>query len=215
MGKQSKAFLDKEGDEWYARNYLKLEGIKEEPIGAFLNSHKLPLEDTAILEYGCANGWRLNNICEKFGAKGFGVDPSKTAIENGKLRFKDLVMIQGDATDPGPMPGCMAVVIYGFCLYLADREDLFEIASRGHQALAESGYIVIHDFDPDHVHKVRYHHAEDQMLFSYKQDYSQLWLAHPAYKLIEKKVLGDGTALWLLRKDTLEAYPVEKFEPAQ
>lgn len=215
MGKQAKAFLNKEGDEWYARNFLKLEGVKEEPIGKLLRDQKIDPQGAGILEYGCANGWRLQNICEKFGAHGFGVDPSKTAIENGKARYTDLTLIQGTATDPGPIKGAMAIVIYGFCLYLADREDLFEIASRGHQSLAEGGYLVIHDFDPEHPYKVRYHHCEDEMLFSYKQDYSKLWLANPAYSLVTKQVLGDGTAIWLLRKNTVEGYPVKKLEDVQ
>lgn len=210
MGKQSKAFLNKEGDGWYARNYLKLEGVKEEPIGALLRAHKIDPGGHALIEYGCANGWRLHNICSKFDALGFGVDPSSTAIKNGETRYPELKLKYGTATDFVHSGFC--VVIYGFCLYLADREDLFEIASVGHKSLIEGGFIVIHDFDPEYPHKIRYHHAEDEMLFSYKQDYSKLWLAHPGYKLVEKKSLGDGTALWLLHKNTIEGYPTERLD---
>ena len=43
-------------------------------------------------------------------------------------------------------------VVFGFCLYLCDRDDLFEIAKEAHRVLKPTGWLVIHDFfaEPPH-----------------------------------------------------------------
>jgi hypothetical protein len=95
--------------------------------------------------------------------------------------------------------------MYGFCLYLCDRESLPLIVAAGDAALMDGGYLVIQDFDPDYPHKVPYHHVPG--LFSYKMNYARLWLANPAYRLVRKNTFDDGTAVWVLKKDVAAGWP--------
>src|SRR5262249_15784093 len=156
---------------WYARNFLNLVDPND-PIT------KLVYEITDnqprgwdVLEYGCANGWRLHGINNMIPSRCRGVDPSKQAIKDGQIKYPGIrlevgtVMKEFDDID---------IMIYGFCLYLADRHKLSHIAGIGDAGLADGGHLIIHDFDPDHAHMVKYHHRIG--LFSHKMDYSKLWL---------------------------------------
>src|SRR5262249_17406472 len=94
------------------------------------------------------------------------------------------------------------------CLYVTDPSELSGVVARADRALEVDGYLVIHDFDPDHHHRVRYEHREG--LFSWKMDYSELWLAYPQYQLIDKVKPDNDTAIWLLRKNSIDdTWPVE------
>ncbi|MGB6911936.1 MAG: hypothetical protein WBE42_04170 [Pseudolabrys sp.] len=43
-------------------------------------------------------------------------------------------------------PDTIDLLIYGWCLYLCDREDLFKIVTEGDRILKDSGYLVVYDF---------------------------------------------------------------------
>lgn len=204
--KQGKVFLDSEGDAWFNRNFHKMER-DDDPIVEMIRG--LPIHGD-ILEYGCSNGWRLNKINQITHRPCYGLDPSIVAIENGRLRFpsKTLVLDVGAAGGKNDHYAGCAVVIYGFCLYLCERKDLAEIVARGDHALYNGGHLIIQDFDPEYPHCVPYKHFEGA--YSYKMDYSKLWLANPAYTLVEKRVLPDGVAIWLLKKDLVAGWPVEE-----
>lgn len=207
--KQEKAFLDHEGDAWFNRNFHKMER-EDDPVIDILKN--VNLSGREILEYGCANGWRLNKLMEKYRSSGsrpacFGVDPSSSAIQAGQLRFPDLHLDVG--TVLSPYKDC-SLIIYGFCLYLCERNQLSMIAAIGDDGLMDQGYIIIHDFDPDHDHCVPYHHLPGA--YSYKMDYSRLWLANPAYSLVEKIKPDRDTAIWVLKKDLIAGWPVEELK---
>lgn len=206
MGKQEDIFVEGEGDAWFSRNFFKMEDqIVDDPVCELIRHH-LPGINGDVLEFGCANGWRLELLREEGRLReGFGVDPSNGAISNGAARFPKLSLHRGTVTAHPFATGKMHLVIYGFCLYVSDPEDLCEIVAQGNNVLADQGYLIIHDFDPEYPHSVPNKHVPG--LMTYKMDYSKLWLANPAYTLIAKKVIPDGTAVWLLKKSQEDAFP--------
>jgi SAM-dependent methyltransferase len=209
--RQEDVFLNGEGDNWFKRNSHKWpERITDDPV---LEATK-DLNPRTVLEIGCGNGWRLEQY-RKRGSGCWGIDPSSEAIINGQRLFPGIHLRIGSATRLLPMAIRFDMVVYGFCLYLCDRDDLFDIVCAGDHAVKEGGHLVIHDFLPDHPHSTPYHHAKG--VLSYKMDYSRLWLANPAYKLISQIVgihpfapnSNDGESVTVLQKNARNAWPLE------
>jgi len=71
------------------------------------------------------------------------------------------------------------LVIFGFCLYLCDRKDLFKIAYEVDRVLADGGELAILDFSPAFPYRNPYSHQPG--IFSYKMAYADLFTWNPAY----------------------------------
>ena len=193
---QARAFLYGEGNQWYLRNKDKplrqdlLAALRAIPVGA------------TVLEVGCSDGRYLFELQEQMGCSCSGIDPSLDAIETGRHRYPKLNLKCADAktglhrkVEDGER---FDVIIFGFCLYLIDRSDLFSIVAYADQLLRDDGYLVIHDFEPQVPSYTNYHHKNG--IFSYKMDYPGLWLANPCYRRLIKRQVGDGAAVTVLRK---------------
>ena len=75
-------FLNSEGNNFFLRNIDKLDN-KDDLIIEKLKS--LKLSKMNILEIGCSNGWRLNELNNLYPDNNyFGLDPSKDAIDYGR-----------------------------------------------------------------------------------------------------------------------------------
>lgn len=197
--KQAQAFLVGEGDAWLERNKQKLPPRNDPVIDALVLNSIMP---ERALEIGCADGWRLKRMSDIYLCEVAGLDPRKSDeawIEQGTARslpYKD------NAFD---------VIIYGFCLYLCDREDLFKIVTEGDRVLVDGGHLVIHDFHPEYPHKRAYKHCNN--IYSYKMDYAKLWLGNPAYKLVTCMVTGlteSDESVSILKKDVAGAWPTNE-----
>ena len=71
------------------------------------------------------------------------------------------------------------IVIFGFCLYLCDREDLFRIAQEADRVLKKKSWLIINDFFSQTPTSSNYRHKAG--LYSFKMDYRKLFDWHPAY----------------------------------
>jgi SAM-dependent methyltransferase len=212
---QKRTFLEREGDAWFFRNKTKLDsGDVRDPVQGVLS--RIAMEPRALLEIGCSNGWRVNALSDHFSAKGYGVDPSRKAISEGRALYPQLNLFEGTADSLPFSNGQFDLVIYGFCLYLCDRADIFRIAAEGDRVLSDGGHLVIYDFFVNKPYSRIYHH--DPKLLSYKMDYSALFLCYPAYTLqyIESFNVGGGppvkeddtVAVIVLKKMAEGAYPL-------
>jgi SAM-dependent methyltransferase len=198
---QAEAFLRGEGDAWYHRNRHKKKVDSVTP--AII---RLGIQATEIVEFGCSDGWRSDNLHELFPeAHYLGIDPSFDAIEAARENHTKprVEFLQG--TVDFPRTHAADLLIYGFCLYLVDRHLLFRVALEADDMLREGGHIIIHDFDASRPHKVPYEHKDG--LFSYKMNCARLWLGNPAYRCIDKTHPNVDTAVWVLRKDTNKGWP--------
>lgn len=183
---QKNMFLEGEGDKYFKRNAAHLLQLHSDPSQDTLLKILQPLKPATILEVGCANGWRLDVAAQRWNARCTGIDPSQAAIEDGRSRFPSLNLLVGTADKiPNDRFDC---IVFGFCLYLCDRTDLFHIAARADQALNAGGYLLVYDFCPPTTYRNPYSHA--QGLHSYKMDHSRLWSWHPAYALWSHEVLA-------------------------
>ncbi len=210
---QKEIFSSLEGDRFYERNKTELTGSDADPI--IQGIAQLELYPKKILEIGCSNGWRLNLLNKIYKADCWGIDPSVEAIKQGREEFKELKLETGTADALPYENQSFDMIIFGFCLYLCDRSDLFKIAYEADRVLVNLGSVIIYDFHPPSHYKNEYAHHKN--LYSYKMNYSKLFLWNPAYVLKYQKMffhppLKKGTAddivsVMILEKNIEEAFP--------
>lgn len=205
MTKQSHIFSAGEGEAWMRRNKG---GIFPEIDPVLAAIEETGIRPKTILEVGCANGWRIKILRERYKSDIYGVDPG---AKSTLCTVADPVTY-GAAHHLGFNDAAFDMVIYGFCLYLCDREDLFQIAEEGDRVLKEGGHLIVYDFhQPDTSYSRPYSHRSG--VRSFKMDHAALWLANPAYRLVHRRVLDDGdnrTAVTILKKDTAGGWPLNE-----
>jgi ubiquinone/menaquinone biosynthesis C-methylase UbiE len=215
--KQSKAFLESEGDAWLRRNARASASEGFPGSDPLLNEIlALPPSDRSepmkILEIGCSAGARLDWLKDNCGFDCYGVEPSAAAVEVAKR--SGLTVHQGTAEQLPFGDAEFDIVMFGFCLYLCDREDLFRIACEADRVLRNPGWLLILDFySPSSLERAYEHHAG---LVSHKMDYRALFSWHPGYTNYSQRVVGhlnhaftDDPQEWVatsvLRKNTVRS----------
>jgi SAM-dependent methyltransferase len=188
---QRDVFTAGEGDAWFHRNRDHLAGT--EPGWMIAPIADVVTAGASVLEIGCANGRNLAWLRARTGCDGAGVDPSAAAVDEGRSTHPDLDLVVGTA-EHIPFDRQFDVVVFGFCLYLCDRDALPRIVAEADRVLRPGGHLAIVDFDPPLPHRRPYHHADGVSTF--KMDHMALFLAFPTYTLVHRSVgshAGPGT----------------------
>ena len=207
---QKDIFLGSEGDAWYARNQEQLRGLGQDAVVTTLQ--EVGIAPTSVLEIGCANGYRIAGICDRFGARGFGIEPSSKAVADGRSRFPSLSLEVGTADQLPFAEGQFDLVIFGFCLYLVDPRLHLRCVAEADRVLADGGLLAIYDFIEPAPYHNRYAHLEG--VRSYKMEFSRYFLASPAYRLLRRSMSAPGVpkpdhsvGVDLLSKNLAAAFP--------
>lgn len=214
---QETNFLAGQGDEWFRRNPLDMSVQLNDQWNRRLA--RMIHEGGRLLEIGCADGRRLSAIKQLSGFDGTfcGVEPSSEAVAAGSQLFPYLDLRVGTADQFG-FDEPFDLILFGFCLCWSDRGSLFNAVAATDRALKNGGTLAIIDFDPKFPIKNPYHHLPG--LWTFKMDYSALFLASPSYKLLEKyskkteptftgvrqTFRSDSYSLWIIRKSETDAY---------
>lgn len=193
--KQKEIFLGGEADAWFERNHQALQSrvfdLSDGIIHSVSNISKGPEyagEVLKVLEIGCGEANRLVWIAEHLGADVYGLEPSSKAV---KLARKRGVQAEHGSADHLPFEsGSFDVVIFGFCLYLCDREDLFKIAQEADRVLKKKSWLIIRDFFSPTPVKRDYHHKQE--VYSFKMDYRKLFSWHPGYTCYSHQLNDHG-----------------------
>ena len=181
--------LDGEGDEWFQRNrHVDSEHthsqIERDPLIDLITNLPLPPgSTTSVLEVGCGQGLRLMSLSSSMGWSVAGIDPSKKAID--VVNAAGCKGIVGTAECLDVADQSVDLLIYGFCLYLCDRGDLFRIAAEAHRVLKPHSWIAILDFWSPQLTANSYHHRLG--VKSYK-DTSAMFNWHPSYVLTDHRL---------------------------
>lgn len=186
---QKEVFSLFEGDKWYQRN--KACEKLDKPDVLLGEKYASQIKGGKILEIGVGGAGKLNKY-STFGLDAYGIDPSKQAIDEGKVSYPHLNLSVGTADQLNFVDNFFDVVIFGFCLYLIDRSLLSKVVSEADRVLKDQGFLIITDFDPLYPCKRPYHHLPDKNIHSYKMDYAKLFLAYPHYTLVEKVSYSHG-----------------------
>lgn len=178
---QKAAFLERQGDHYFERNGAK--PAFKSPVIEAIKSIGLPNPKT-ILEIGCSTGAQLDQMTAAFGAKGFGIEPSQKAVDDGSKLFPALNLQQGTADELPYADAQFDLVVFGGCLYLCDPSDYFKIAYHADRVLAPGGLLVVFDWATDLPYSNPYQHAEG--LRAYKMDFASMFRWHPRYRFLSR-----------------------------
>lgn len=185
--KQSEYFLLGEGDLWFKNNFHPngddSEKYKcEDPILKIINKIDLPDNiETTVAEVGMGQGLRLQDLKEKRRWTTLGVDPSQEAV-NYASQFLDKSFL-GTANNLPFESDSIDVLIFGFCLYLCDRSDLFLITSEANRVLKKKSWLAIVDFWTPYPQSNQY--KDRKNIRSYKLNLNSMFTWHPDYEIYE------------------------------
>ncbi|MGB8402255.1 class I SAM-dependent methyltransferase [Bradyrhizobium sp.] len=181
---QKEVFLGGEGDAWYGRNeqHLRQPG----PDIVLDTLEEMRIAPKSVLEIGCADGYRVAQICERFGGTGFGIEPSSKAVADGRSRYPSLSLEVGTADILPFADGQFDLVIFGFCLYLVDPRLHLRCVAEADRVLGEGGLLVIYDFIEPAPYYNEYAHRPG--IRSHKMEFSRFFLASPGYRLLRRNM---------------------------
>ena len=183
---QKEIFLDGEADAWFERNHdllkARIYDLSDPVINAvsYITQQSRYTEEIKVLEIGCGEATRLVWLAEHLGIDAYGIDPSSKAVELAK---RSGVKVKQGTADTLPFGSdSFDIVIFGFCLYLCDREDLFKIAQEADRVLKKKSWLIINDFFSPTPTSSNYYHKAG--VYSFKMDYRKLFDWHPAYTCV-------------------------------
>ena len=175
---KKKIFLNKEGNAYFLRNKDLNRNFKKDLLTKIIEKKLINSNKKNILEIGCGDAGRLNYLKSKFNNYNyFGLDPSALAIKFGKKINSKLKLKIGEASELKFEDNKFDIVIFGFCLYLCDDNDLFKISSECFRVLKKNGFIIIQDFITSKLIYNNYHHEKN--IKSRKMDYIKMFNWHP------------------------------------
>ncbi len=175
-------WMESEGDNWFARNREALSSSHDKTL--FL-LELYGIKPRRVLEVGCANGYRLAALHEKYRCQVAGVEPSAAAIQDGQARWPFITFVRGTG-DLFQLHQMFDVIIINFVFHWVPRTRLLKSVAQIDARLEDGGYLVIGDFGTKNYLKRKYHRRPQDNLFTYKQQYQNIYLATGQYLEIAK-----------------------------
>lgn len=183
---QDTIFSEGEGDAWFERNRRHFEEVAD-PIVPFLLSQAI--DPHSILEIGSSRGDRLARLHEHYRTTVTAVEPSAVAVAEGKELFPAIQFFVATARLL-PLPDeSFDLVIANMIFHWIDRKSLLASAAEVDRVLKPEGYLLIGDFAPFSPKKTPYHHRADHEMYTYKQNYPDLFLATGGYTVLAQQIL--------------------------
>lgn len=176
-----------EGDRYFSRNegvYAAMAGAEALSIPSSVYASYIKA-GAAVLEIGSSSGTNLDALCRATSCDGFGIDPSPKAISSGAAQFPDLNLSVGTADKLEFPDHSFDFILFGFCLYLVDRDLLSRVVAEADRCLKDGGFIGITDFAPDVPTKRPYAHRSG--IFSHKYQYERMFTAFPHFTVVESR----------------------------
>lgn len=204
--KQDQHYLDKEGDDFFTRNFLgkaapELRKNKESILEQLL---ALGVPFPRTLEFGCNYGDLLNQLSKRGLADDcVGVEASRKAIEFGRSLYQgNVVFHQGtiadnpvndDSDSISPFDLVIVDDVFGWI----SRETIFQSVTNIDNTVREGGYLFIRDFFPNGKVKNPNHHVSDGSVFNFKVpgSHASIFLAAGIYEVVSQKIFMDRSEM--------------------
>lgn len=217
MKNQGQIFYRSEGDRWFTRNKEAIQSKTEADMHISMMS-SYGISPRRVMEIGAANGYRLDAIHRKFGSDVWAVEPSRKAIADGRRRFPRISFVRALSHEV-PLRMTFDCIIIHFVFHWVDRSNLLRSVSEIDRLLGDKGFLFVGDFYPSNFLRVRYHHLPEKDVYTYKQNYSSIFLASGIYRCVAGLTMdhsshlmrpitheNERAAIWLLQKDLTGVY---------
>ena len=183
-------FLNYEGNKFFSRNLDKLDNKDDVILKKLMN---VGLSKMNILEIGCSNGWRLNELNNLFPDNNyFGLDPSKDAIDYGIQNYNKISFNVGTCDNMKYEDNQFDIILIPFVFMYIDRNLLLKSVSEIDRILKNNGRLIITDFYCNRQRKNKYKHVENA--FIYKQNYFELFVSSKNYFLENLETFSHNTS---------------------
>jgi SAM-dependent methyltransferase len=215
---QDQIFVAVEGNNYFKRNKSAMERFDPEADFPLRLMELYHLRPRSVLEVGAANGFGLAVIAERYSARVVAVELSMEAILDGRAKYPSVEFIPGEA-GAIPLQEMFDLIIVNFVFHWIDRANLLRSVAEVDRLLVDGGFLIIGDFLPSNLIKVRYHHLAEQEVYTYKQNYAATFPAsglyhplclksgdHSSQTLTEAVGEDKRIGVWLLRKMLKEHY---------
>ena len=142
-----------------------------------------------ILEIGCCYGYNLSYLCKKYGLEGYGIEPSREAVDYGNHIIKQtknskIILKQGTADELAFQSEYFDIVMMAFCMFWVDRKYVMRVTAEIDRVLKTGGVLGIWDFDTRTPY--RRINIHNRNVPTYKCELAELFLGNPQYYLVEK-----------------------------
>jgi len=198
---QDDYYLNKEGDDFFSRNFEgkevpKLRPNKETILDCIVNSK---IEFTSVIEFGCNYGDLLNYFSEELSKTSVGIEASNKAVNQGrKLYGSNIELHHGIITDNAISNNHNNDALFD----LAIVDDVFSWVSRNtilqsianvDRAIKDGGFLFVRDFKPHKFTKNRNHHISDSEVYNFKVigSHFQILLATGMYEIVSENIYYD------------------------
>lgn len=213
---QDDIFKLSEADQYHERrrksNWSDEERIKEDLPLEVIQKNKIRCKNAA--EVGAYNGFRLAFLSENYHCHAVAFEPSQKAILEGKQKYPQVDFRCNTAAQLDAADGSFDMVIVGYVFHWIDRKTLIRSISEIDRVLADDGWLVISDIWVEYPQRRKYHHLPSKDVWTYKQNYWEIYLASNCYKLVDaifRKPSGKDSVpryCTLLKKSLTGNYPV-------
>ncbi len=200
MKNQELAFTNNEGDNWFIRNKSKIKENSAEI--SLLCNWLMPYQNqiSTILEIGSGPGNKLAQICWQLNAMGWGVEPSKKAVDFANKNYnKNCKFTVATADNLSFLNVTFDLVHFGFCLYLVSRNKINTVIKQADKLVKPGKFLSIIDFDPRTSFENDYVHFEG--LKSYKNNYYKMFCDLGNYSLINKFSFSEKSFCFSKKED--------------
>ena len=180
---QDEIFWESEGNNWFLRNKDTILQRAPETDLIFTLLDMYSIKPRNAVEIGASNGYRMAAMAERFGIKTVAVELSAKAIKDGRMRYPNVRFIHSKA-HAIPIYESFDMVIVHFVLHWIARKHLMETVAEIDRLCADNSYLIVGDFAPSGFYKIRYHHLPKEEVFTFKQNYADIFLASGLYYLV-------------------------------
>jgi cyclopropane fatty-acyl-phospholipid synthase-like methyltransferase len=198
---QDKYYLEKEGDDFFSRNFEghKAPNLREnkKTILSCIENSKINFD--SVIEFGCNYGDLLNYFSTVLDKQCVGIEASNKAVEYGRKLYSDAVEFHHGIIADNPVSNDASK---DSLFDLAIVDDVFSWVSRNSilasianvdKSIKDGGFLFIRDFSPHKFTKNLNHHVKSADVFNFKVvgSHSKILMQTGMYEIVAENIYYD------------------------
>jgi hypothetical protein len=200
---QDKYYLEKEGDDFFSRNFEghdapDLRENKKTILNCIENSK---INFNSVIEFGCNYGDLLNYFSTVLEKKCVGIEASNKAVEYGRKLYSDAVEFHHGVIADNPVSNdtnkdsTFDLAIVDDVFSWVSRNSILASIANVDKSIKDGGFLFIRDFKPHTFTKTRNHHIVDSDVYNFKVvgSHLQILLNTGMYEIVSENIYYDNS----------------------